>query len=395
MQIFSHINELRLDGWTGLRTCVLAFEKTILWAPSASLLLKYSDENSLLVSPEELIWYIKKGHIQIMARDWWLENGEERRNHSFEGARWIEDFDGQLLDWWKEDQREGRSKNTSRVIAFKKATGREWAVDQISSGNIDVDSIVSGAEKSLPVYKERIEKISDKKGKAISLLENARNHGQAFGWSRADRNLGSPEDAELLKILTKAAHDSGSFTKSVYPYDDDVSNLFSGISELLEKIQRSEKPSESREESFDRTKMLLNDEKELTWFRDFVVGSERIATMVDPDRIEDEISAILRKDIKRGTRQTELRDILLPKGLIEFSAPVFSLVMAAISYATGTPDLPITLIPIAIPPVGKFLQRVGLLKEDYHGPKWPFYLAEGSGDVKRKRRENMLALLKK
>jgi hypothetical protein len=148
MEVFCHINEIKELGWASLRTLVLACPKVVLWAPSAFELESLRKQNPMLPDKNEVLWYVKNHHIQIMARDCWINNREERRKHEWPGAAWVEEFDGALLEMWKEDQRQGIAPDRGRVRSEPPARGHEWAKKCIQSGRIDYKILVENAFNS-------------------------------------------------------------------------------------------------------------------------------------------------------------------------------------------------------------------------------------------------------
>src|SRR5439155_5656301 len=208
MELFTHINEMGSEGWESLRTIVLICSRAVLWAPSASRMALYRHRNRLLPTPSEVLWYVEKEHVQILAREWWIADRKEREKvakERFKHARWSEAFDGRVLEIWREEKEQGRTGTSAKVRNAPAETGARWAEEQIREGRIECEKAVTNLDpKKFPKgYLEKIEGVGPRAA-VKSLLRDARNHGLAFRESGADRNLGSPADEYVLEILPKA-----------------------------------------------------------------------------------------------------------------------------------------------------------------------------------------------
>src|SRR6266478_7594838 len=132
METFCHINELGAHGWDSLRTLVLASGRVSIWAPSALYLKHLRAEQPMLPTPDELLWYVRNGHVQILARKDWLSNPEARNASRWPFAKWAGEFDEEILGLWQDDLNKGLTSTAAHVRAMPAEGGRAWAYQQIS-----------------------------------------------------------------------------------------------------------------------------------------------------------------------------------------------------------------------------------------------------------------------
>lgn len=395
MEVFCHINEIKELGWASLRTLVLACPKVVLWAPSAFELESLRKQNPMLPDKNELLWYVKNHHIQIMARDWWINNGEERRKHDWPGAAWVEEFDGALLEMWKEDQRQGIAPDRGRVRSEPPARGHEWAKKCIQSGRINYKTLVENAFSSqsrLQIdYIKRASQQNSTEDKAIYLLGSAKNHGEAFQRSGRNRVFGLPGDEALIRIITKSLPKESSRIRTLYPstYKPNADIIMAAVDGVVDKIAYY-KPARTPQEAFQRMQMVLNDRKEIENLRKWVTEVDQFAANVEADYLKGEIAMELAKQLETGAVRNTLRDYFFPKSKLDV-AFLAATVVSAVGLSTGIWQFAIGL---AIPATKPALQWLGYISEDYTGPRWPFYLAEGTKTIKRKTREGLFTSLK-
>lgn len=204
MKVFAHINELGGDGWASLRSMVLVCPKVIIWGPSANELRRRRRPRKMLPTPAELLWYIGEGHMQILAREWWIKEPMERAAHVplWKGNTWTEEFDSPVLQMWDEDEKAKKDELSARVRIAPKETGSTWAIQEIERRNIDCEDFMEKLpRKAFP--EGNLEKVAGlaPKDAVKSLLKDGRNHGLAFQYSKAHRNLGSPADDHVLSLI--------------------------------------------------------------------------------------------------------------------------------------------------------------------------------------------------
>ncbi|GAI14957.1 unnamed protein product [marine sediment metagenome] len=190
MEIFSHINEHKEPGYSSLRTLVLVFHKTVLWAPSASYLDSLRNQNELLPTKEELLWYIEQGYMNVMARDWWIYNRTKRRQHEWSFAPFDPEFDGKLREIAEYDKALGKITD-ARVRPMPEETGLDWARSQIENGKFDHEKLVSEVSKTNIGenidYVDRAKEQPTSKEQAIYILGATKNLGTGFKDSNCDR----------------------------------------------------------------------------------------------------------------------------------------------------------------------------------------------------------------
>jgi len=395
MDIFCHINELGKEGWESLRTLVLACNKVILWAPSASYLESFREINPLIPSADELLWYVRNGNIQVRAREWWIQNGKQRQEHGWQHARkWIEGFDEEILDIWKQNQREGKvGAASAQVISLGAEGGWDWAREQVEARNIDYELLVNRIKKKsmLVGYLEKADRAMTPKEAAVTMLRDAKNHGEGFGQSGADRNFGVPKDRILVKILSNAAKEIAAPIYHMPKKKAEAKELIPIINSIIETLEKRGKAARYHEEAFERTQKILADSAEIKRFRDFVTTADYITAMYKPKFVRGEVAQEVSKELMKGARNQSLLDYLKPKGKTDIAALVVSLLLAVGGGMTGgVLAAPIGLAPEIIVKSRAFLQWLGWISDDYDGIRWPLYIAYGTNNVNRRKRESLL-----
>lgn len=392
MEIFCHINELRFDGYANLRTLILTCPKVIIWAPSASLLDYLSSQDPLLPTKDELLWYIKNGHLQVMARDWWLLNSEERQKHSWEFAHWVDGFDDEIREMWLEDRNQGKDA-TARVRGMPTGTGQAWAKSEIKRKKLNSEDLLNNLRQSgLQLdYVRRGLKEPDPEGRAAYILGAAKNHADAFRTSGATRNFGTPANGQLLRIFAKAAGIAApqkSQLAQELPYSTD--QIVGVVEGIVDKITKVVKEPTSQQEVFEYAKTLLDDKGEIARVREwFSTADDFVATKPLP-YLQAKLTSDLVSQIKHGALRNTFRDFLLPKTWSDWGIFLTSLTLAATGTALGSKLAPLS---VALWIGRSSLQWLGYLPDDYTGPRWPFYLAEGSRNPNRRKRERLIRSL--
>lgn len=392
MEIFCHINELSIDGYANLRTLILTCPKVVIWAPSASLLDSISSQDPSLPSKNELLWYIRNGHLQVMARDWWLLNGEERQKHPWEFAHWVDGFDDEIREMWLQDRRQEKG-SSARVRDMPAATGQAWAKSEIKRKKLNSEDLLNMLHQSdlqLDYVRRGLDEPNPKDGAAY-VLGAVKNHADAFRASGATRNFGTPANVQLLKIFAKTAGLAAprkSQLAQKLPYD--AGQIVGVVEGVVDKITKKIKEPTSKQEIFERAKMLLEDQDEISRIRQWSKMTDTLLATKPLPYLQAELTSELASQIKRGAFRNTFRDFLLPKTWSEWGIFLASLTLASAGTALGSKLAPISVVLWI---AKSSLQWVGYIPDDYAGPRWPFYLAEGSRNPKRKSRERLIRVL--
>ena len=172
MKVFCHINELGPYGFLNLRTMVLAFDKVAIWGPCFAYLDLLRKSDDTIVSPAEILEYIDSGRIEVIAREWWIFNGEKRTKHRWEEGRPFTKWDKEL------------SKRVDHGVEIvndqdAKDKAEEFVEKTLSEG--DCKALVKSTKENerLIGYVEKIKDLNDIQA-AISLLRDAHNHAEGF-----------------------------------------------------------------------------------------------------------------------------------------------------------------------------------------------------------------------
>lgn len=396
MEVFCHINELGKSGWASLRTLVIACNRVVLWAPSASYLEMWRQQDPLLPDPNELLWYVKNKKIQILARDWWIQNGEQRRNNEWRHARRFQVFDEAVLETWEQDQREGRTGSaTARVRIMPPETGLQWATLQVNSGAVNYREFLNKIcmNDLLVGYRNRVKRASSEKEATLSLLRIVRNHGEALRYSGADRNFGSPANAQLLRVLAESAQMAGNAGPLEYTSPFTADKVLTIIKGLMEQIGKVGKSATSQRDAFDRTQTILEDEQEIKKVRELVRLADLLAASTSEHFVESEMAHVIADQLKAGAMNNKLHEYLMPRTAIERVVFLAGLIIGAAGLVGGGILAPIGLSLSFGPMVRGALQWLSFIPDSYSGPRWPFYLAEGSRATRRRSRERLVTAL--
>ena len=396
MEIFCHINELGRPGFSSLRALTLACSRVVLWAPSARYLGELRKKDPLLPNDEEILWYVRNGYVKIMARDWWIENVEPRLRHKWRYARWKDSFDGQILDIWREDQRSGRTGSAARVVKLAPVEAPVTLGQQeLSSKDVEALSHAVQGKRGLAGYRRRLGAASGPDDLAHMLLRLAKDHGVAFAASGADRNLGAPHEKILYQTLAEAASGSGAIPLVRNAQLPEAGQLAEALENILYKLVSASSQASTREEAFSRTaELLTKDPNQVDQFRNWVVTADLIAASIGQGHVEEILNEALRKEIGSGVMKNTFLDYLSPTSTIDKVTTIGSIAMAAVGFAIGSPLAPVGISLLALSRGASLLKWASVIPDDYQGPSWPFYLAEGTRSPTRKKRGAMINALR-
>ncbi len=374
---------------------MLAAPRVVLWSLSMSYLDECRQHDPSLPGSEEILWYVDNGYIQINAREWWLRNTERRQKHPWTHTRTWTGFDAAIRERWEEDARLGRTRATARVLAAEDEEGWDWADGQLASGAFDVDKLNAQAVDLLPGYREKAARLGGHREAARSLLRDAKNHGDVFRFSHADRNYGSPADEMLATIiLTNVRHDS----VSSVPYlrtSSQIERLVTAIHATLERLGDAVPRASTSDEAFDRTKTLLSNEEELQRLRYWVTDCDMLAGHLGEDDLAGEIAHRLFRAIEQHSPKYRLLDYFIPRSPIQTIATIGGLGLGICGLMIGSPLAPISLVMLGLRPAEVTFKKLGLMREDYTGERWPLYVADKDGAPRRHTREAVLHALQK
>jgi hypothetical protein len=361
------------------------------------LIGKLAIGNPAIPSPQELLWYIRKGYIRVMAREWWLNNEERRKKHRWRYAGWVDGFDDRILEIWMEDQHEGRTGLTARVVAVSPETARTWEREQLETDHYT--RLLAQVDLSLTpaAYRQRFREARSKKEKLLSLLRDTRVHAEGFAMSGADRNFGTPVDAALLTVFIGRAATPPSYSgRSLPNLAYDLSHLIGAINGILDKIMKANVRASSQAEVFSRVKQILEDEEELRRLREWAsIGDLFTARTSEEQFVEHGLRQKLITEIQLGLPQKRLLGSVLGETPMEQITNIGSLLFAGIGIWAGSSTAPISLGLYTISRGIGLLKCLGFIPESYSGPNWPFYLVESKKKVSRRRREVFIRELRK
>jgi hypothetical protein len=395
MKVFAHINELGGDGWASLRSLVLACPKVVIWGPSAHELRRVRTYRKTVPDPAELLWYIREGHIQVLARKWWLTDPAKRAKNArqhWKGNTWIEEFDSPILEMFGEDQESKRDLLSARVRAANDQTGPAWAVEQIREHRINCTLLIKKLQqknlnpKAFPKgYLEKI-KVLPPEQATHSLLKDARNHSLAFVESQADRNFGSPTDEQLREVFAESIQVPERDSQVSQETSPSVDKLAGAVDFVLQKISRSGTPPHTQDEAFHRTQLILEDKQELASLRSWCDVADRLSTSSLQQDIERSLISDLHSQMVGGTVYAKFIDYFKPKSIEDWGRILLESLFAFHEHAAP--------VSVTFEASVGVLRWLGWWREEFNGPRWPLLLAHGSSSSYRRRRERFMRTLK-
>ncbi|MGH6803708.1 MAG: hypothetical protein ACREC3_10125, partial [Methyloceanibacter sp.] len=271
--------------------------------------------------------------------------------------------------------------------------GWDWAKEQLQAGAIDIERLHEEAAKLLPGYQEKADRQANERDAALSLLRDAKNHGDAFRFSRADRNLGSPADRTLATVIlncTKAEMTARPYV-SIMP---DVDSLMMAVNSVLETLRRANCATVSSDKIFARTRALLADPVELRNLRTWVPTCGMLACHLrEEDDLAGEIAKQLADTIRQHSPEVQYLHYILPHSRMEMFTNFVEIWFGIAGLVSGDRTAAISLLPFGLRPVVTTAKQLGWLPEDYLGERWPFYVTVGSAESRRTKREAMLRAL--
>ena len=376
MKVFSHINELRLPGWKGLRTLILAFDKIALWAPSFSYLLNCCQKDDTIITPEEIIDHVKNHRIQIFAREWWLVNNDKRRTHNWIEGRPFTQYDKELLKLID---------NQDMVFIANDYDAKSEAAEQVSKMskeecNSFVKRILDSDE--MPAYKQKIINMPFKQA-AISLLRDARNHGYAFHLTSAERIYGLVSEKHLLDALQECSEPQIIDIKDVpsKKIDPNVDLLIEVLDKTLSKFQSCKNEVISGKILRHRTEAILADGNSINDFRESVKTIDILLASYEEEIVEEIIQNRILSSIQRDLSKP-LKDYLLPKSTLDKICDLLCILTSAIPGSFPFLGLSGIILNKGV----RTLQWAGILHEDYRGLRWPYYIAGYDPSISKQRR---------
>jgi hypothetical protein len=394
MKTFCHINELGPQGYDSLRALVLVSDRVSIWGPAAKYLEHLRRYHPLLPGTQELLWYIRNGHVQILARKQWLTDPDFRNSGRWLYGKWVDSFDGELFEIRRED-RKNRASASARVRDMHKERGNKWAEHQIDSKRVNPQGLMKAATSvrgALLGSRERIAGLSTKKAATV-LLRDAYNHGEAFRESGADRNLGLPSDGKLLTVFANSAHVSQRSKRSIQQSMPSAREVVNAISAVLDRLQNAGKPVRHSEEAFERVQIILSSPKELTEFREWVRLGDQLAASGTTADYERELCGLLVRQLRVGFMRDALLGYIEPGGSADGIASIASIILATLGFRTGNTTAPIRATTIGTDELLGAMQWIGWVSAADAGPQWARYIAEGSKSRSRVRLEALIKSL--
>ncbi len=373
---------------------MLASSRFSIWAPSGAMLVRARMRNPLLPSPTELADYVESGHLRVMARKWWFIDRERRNKHRWWAARWFDALDDRLCGIWREDVGCGRTGTTARVLVVEDEDGTRWAEEQVQKRGLDVAGFVKNmrGNRVPAAWKEKLQSAQSDAARAQCMLRDMRNHARAFQDSGADRFLGTPVDAVAMERAAVLVTTDPCDTVSADPVRA-CDNLVKAVASLITRIVKTGGPAKSAAESRARTRAVLADDDELKKLRKLVTDIDQATVGLPSNVIEPDLSQRLAKQIEDGRARRHLMDYVKWGSAIDGVLDLANIATIAAACATGSPLAPVGMTVFGIRKARPLLERLGWITEGYNGPRWPFYLAYGSRNVRRKRREKLMHAL--
>jgi hypothetical protein len=335
MRVFCHINDLRVDGLTHLRSMIAAFDEVVLWGPSLAYMEEVASAHDLSVTGRELLDHVNAGRVSIMARTWWLDD-PVRRAHAgdgWSGYRWSS-LDNEIQAMFHADT----GSTHPRVCAFDGAFDIEAARAFAAEHMLDLQDIARAATNELPGYLDRLKPGTDV---GLSLVKDALNHGAALAASGADRVFGVPRDPILYSVFAAQAGGrvSNDYCNSECGTESEprLSNLLETIHEIFEfAMAVNERPVDRNAAKY-RLARLLGDRSALRQFRSFV---EMVDALVESGADEADVAwDRLRNDLEMALRRrirSRIKDSLSRVNPLRLLSALLSVVAASLGADAST-----------------------------------------------------------
>jgi hypothetical protein len=374
LRTFCHISEYDEAGYRRLHRMILASDPLVLWAPSSQLL---SDSGVCRIPPDDFLWLVEEGIVQIIAREQWLDSPSFRDSHPWPGARWNRRIDGALRRMFRDDEREPDLRRR-RVAGAPDETGPDRARRAL-------EEQPEVASKVLAVLNDRQRRpeippgtlataartATGDRGKTEVILRDAFNHAEAIALAEAETAiLLSPGGGVFSQLVASAFTQEmeGAARKSGgLPVEGSVAaavaNLAGELVDLLGTLDtvgpvadlRSFVQSPARRELVDWSRAALD------------------ALVHRPsEELKEDLALRLKADLEAGRFFSEL-----PGQRFREAA---ALVLAIL--ATLEDPGPLALLGLAFavyPLLEEGARAQGLADADFSGPQWPFRYVWGTG----------------
>ncbi len=370
MKVFCHINELGQRGWSSLRTMVVAFDKVVLWAPSFAYLERFRKKDPTLVTADEIIDYLDMGRIQIIGRQWWLYNQDRRKCHKWCAGRAFLDHDEKLL------KRVGESVCVVNDYDAKDDAA-EWVNNSLSEQQCINVMESAKKDKELVGYWEKIQGKKPRDA-AISLFTDAKNHGEAFRVSLANRLVGVPSEPALLSVLESVSSPPKMKTidfdrKSI---DDQMDSAVRVLTNVMERIRTSACTKEcvTSETLRDRTLSILNDEHVLTDIREYVRFFDECSRLCSEKMLEEKVLVTITQRLE-SELAIPLKDYIKPRSVLEGVSNLFELVWTIVWGIYGNPIAFLGLGGLVLHKGYQISQWLGYVPDGFSGRRLPCYIA--------------------
>jgi len=369
---FCHISEYGQQGYEALHRMIASSAPLILWSPSGLMLDHYHSIEKCRISTEELLRYVENGRAQIIGRERWILDKKFRQQHPWEGAKWLDNFDGVIKSICNEDERLPESQRRVRVV--EEEDGYRWADKFLAEEPQTIDEIWRliryGHAPVGSLQRAKLQKT--KKGAVREVLRDARNHARAFELAIAQVPFISHREGKFFRLL-EVKHG-----QPAEPANNTETRARSGLVKvsqemlrLLERLDQLQKPS--------TFKSFVGSEahRELTQWLCLISATAR---EVRPQAIDRYLLKDLKQRIEGGYSKPSWSHIIVPEGRWDSLVTFGGLATSIVGFAMDpTLILGITGLILSIVPIGTGIsRRLGLVRPDYHGPQWPFLYTFGA-----------------
>ncbi len=380
---FCHINEFtKATGATGLanlRQMIAFCEPLALWSPS----LNWMEHNNCQVEPEELLYYIKTGHVRVFGRENWLTDENYRNNHPWkEGAPWS-GYDQQLLDFYNEDLK--KKPEERRVCAAPNAQGSAYAGKEMA--NQHSKAVVAAKElienNRIPGdWGVRIKEKMSLDDKVKEVLRHAHNNVLALKEAQSDLMI-FPTSDSIPPLFVSSAGEMPDYKPDEHEREEREQFLNAGI-KILYKLQTF------RNAGILSKFMKSPHRKELVWWFDKACEDNsplrRQNTPLGKHDAEVHMASILHQMIKEGLiDDREGVRAVIPEGLynkaksaIEIASGIMAAFFVPGGLVYGAAPLAIQLADITKTYL-EATSRLPVAAKKYSGIQAPFLAQTGKG----------------
>jgi hypothetical protein len=379
LEVFVRLTELGLEGWRSLPSLVLACRRVILWEPPLCRLEQLRTWEPTLPSPRDLVALLRRGDVQILARDEWL-NGEDADDGRADPGRRSEVHD-ELLEILRLDVHHGVTGPAARVRRAPSALNLVEALDEYCTPEVNLDRMHREALATLPGYVETAARLGDSRLSAISLLRQVQDRGESFLFSGADRTIERPVDRIAVSLALSSFEPEAESLAMALPPAVNPQHLECAIRTAIDFVRRDANRSSRATSAEDDGERREGVGALRAWIR----GCDALVERGIGQRLDEMADRLLRSLFVDPVSQDGAGVATMTA--LQKVAFVGSVGFGLASHIAGSSDAYFSLSQFPVKRFVSTLKRLAQLPATFIGRRWPYYVIEGSLNPFREARE--------